>query len=208
VSIALLVRADLGLDPWDVLHQGLSRQTGISIGRWTIVVGALVLALWIPLRQRPGIGTVCNVLLVGLVMDAVLAVCPQPDRLDVRGALLVAGVVLNGVATGAYIGAGLGPGPRDGLMTGLAARGLSIRAARTGIEVTVLAAGWILGGTVGIGTVLYAVSIGPVVHVLLPLFTRRPVAVAESAPRRRPAEGVTPAGPGAPMRDRRRGPRG
>jgi uncharacterized membrane protein YczE len=173
VSASLLVLAGLGLDPWDVFHQGLARRTGIAIGTWVIVVGAIVLVLWIPLRQRPGVGTLCNVVVIGLVMNAVLAAFSGPEDWGARAACLAVGVLLNGVATGAYIGAGLGPGPRDGLMTGLAAQGHSIRAVRTGIEVSVLALGWLLGGSVGIGTVLYALSIGPLAHVFVPLFTVR-----------------------------------
>jgi uncharacterized membrane protein YczE len=172
VSSSLLVLAGLGLDPWDVFHQGLARHSPLAIGTWAIVVGALVLLLWIPLRQRPGFGTLSNVVVVGGVMDVVLALAPTPHALGERVACLVAGVVLNGVATGAYIGAGLGPGPRDGLMTGLAARGHSIRVVRTAIELTVLATGWLLGGTVGVGTLLYAVSIGPLAHVFIPLLSR------------------------------------
>lgn len=179
VSDALLVLAGLGLDPWDVLHQGLARRTGISIGAWVIIVGVAVLLLWIPLRQRPGIGTVSNTLAIGLVIDGTLALTPAPHGLPARWACLLAGVFLNGVATGCYIGARLGPGPRDGLMTGLAARGRSIRVVRTAIEVTVLAAGWLLGGTVGVGTVLYAVAIGPLAHVFIPLLTVRPAATAK-----------------------------
>ncbi len=179
VSDALLVLAGLGLDPWDVLHQGLARRTGISIGAWVIIVGVAVLLLWIPLSQRPGIGTVSNTLAIGLVIDGTLALAPAPHGLPARWACLLAGVFLNGVATGCYIGARLGPGPRDGLMTGLAARGRSIRAVRTAIEVTVLAAGWLLGGTVGVGTVLYAVAIGPLAHVFIPLLTVRPAATAK-----------------------------
>jgi uncharacterized membrane protein YczE len=174
VSSSLLVLARLGLDPWDVFHQGLARHTPLAIGTWAIVVGALVLLLWIPLRQRPGIGTVSNVVLIGGTMDLVLGHVGSPHALGWRVALLVAGVGLNGVATGAYIGAGLGPGPRDGLMTGLAARGHSIRLVRTCLEVTVLVTGFLLGGTVGVGTVLYAVSIGPLAHVFIPLFSRAP----------------------------------
>jgi uncharacterized membrane protein YczE len=172
VSSSLLVLAGLGLDPWDVFHQGLSRTFGLAIGTWAIIVGSVVLLLWIPLRQRPGIGTVSNVVLIGLTMNAVLGHVHAPHDLGVRVACLVCGVFLNGVATGAYIGAGLGPGPRDGLMTGLAARGHSIRVVRTGLEVTVLVTGWLLGGTVGVGTVLYALSIGPLAHVFIPLFAR------------------------------------
>ncbi|HEY1564716.1 MAG TPA: hypothetical protein VGF72_08545 [Gaiellaceae bacterium] len=172
ISSSLLVLARLGLDPWDVFHQGLSRTFGLAIGTWAILVGVVVLLLWIPLRQRPGIGTVSNVILVGGTMDLVLGHVHPPHAMTARIACLVCGVLLNGVATGAYIGAGLGPGPRDGLMTGLAARGHSIRVVRTGIEVIVLATGWLLGGTVGVGTVLYALSIGPLAHVFVPFFAR------------------------------------
>jgi uncharacterized membrane protein YczE len=170
-SSSLLVLAGLGLDPWDVFHQGLARQSSLAIGTWAILVGGAVLLLWIPLRQRPGIGTLSNVVLVGGTMDVVLGHLHAPHALGVRILCLVAGVFLNGVATGAYIGAGLGPGPRDGLMTGLAARGHSIRVVRTGLELTVLVTGWLLGGTVGIGTVAYAISIGPLAHVFIPLFS-------------------------------------
>lgn len=173
-SLALFVRSGLGLDPWDVLHQGLARQTNLAIGTWSILVGAVVLLLWFPLRQRPGIGTVCNVVLVGLSLNAVLDVVPAPHGLAVRWLFLLGGIVLNGVATGAYIGAALGPGPRDGLMVGLANRGHSIRVVRTVIELTVLIAGFLLGGTVGIGTVLFAVSIGPLAHVTIPFFSHGP----------------------------------
>jgi uncharacterized membrane protein YczE len=171
-SMALMIRATLGLNPWDVLHEGLTRHLPLTFGQVTIAVGALVLLAWIPLRQRPGVGTVSNVIVIGLAVDAALAVLPAPDHLAVRAGLLVGGVLLNGVATAAYIGARLGPGPRDGLMTGLVARsGRSVRLVRTVIEVSVLAVGWVLGGTVGVGTVLYALGIGPLVHVLLPLLT-------------------------------------
>jgi uncharacterized membrane protein YczE len=172
VSDALLVLAGLGLDPWDVLHQGLSRHTGLAIGTWAIIVGAAVLLLWIPLRQLPGLGTAGNVVVIGLTVNATLAVVPMPHGYPLRIAMLVAGVLLNGVATGCYIGAGLGPGPRDGLMTGIAARGHSIRLVRTCIEVSVLIAGWLLGGTVGVGTLAYALCIGPLAHVFIPLFSR------------------------------------
>lgn len=169
-SASLLVLSRLGLDPWDVFHQGLARHSSLAIGTWSILVGVVVLVLWIPLRQLPGIGTVSNVVLIGGTMDIVLSQLSPPHGLSLRIVCLVVGVVLNGVATGAYIGAGLGPGPRDGLMTGLAARGHSIRVVRTAIVLTVLATGWLLGGTVGVGTVLYAVSIGPLAHVFVPLF--------------------------------------
>jgi uncharacterized membrane protein YczE len=173
VSDAMLLLARLGVDPWDVLHQGLARRLGLQTGTWSIIVGAAVLLLWIPLRQRPGFGTLGNVVLIGSVLDLMLWLVPPPAGLAVRVLVLVSGVVLNGVATGLYIGAGLGPGPRDGLMTGIAARGHSIRVVRTGIEAAVLGTGWLLGGNVGPGTVLYAVAIGPLAHVFIPLFARK-----------------------------------
>jgi uncharacterized membrane protein YczE len=175
VSMAMMIRANLGLDPWDVFHQGLDGRTPLSFGMVVCAVGALVLLLWIPLRQKPGIGTVANIVVIGLAADAALAVMPAPEGLAARALLLAASIVLNGVAGGLYIGAGLGPGPRDGLMTGLVKRtGWSIRLTRTGIEIAVLAVGFALGGTVGLGTVLYAVSIGPLVQLFLPLFTIKP----------------------------------
>lgn len=169
LSLALVVEAGLGLAPWDVLHQGLARVTGLSIGTWVVLVSVLVLLLWVPLRQRPGLGTLSNAVLVGVSLDVCLAVLPDVEGLPLRVASLAAGVGLNAVATAAYIGARLGPGPRDGLMTGIAARGHPVRAVRTAIEVAVLAGGWLLGGTVGVGTVVYALGIGPLVHPLLPL---------------------------------------
>jgi uncharacterized membrane protein YczE len=171
LSAALLVEANLGLDPWDVLHQGIARRVGITIGVSTIAISAVVLLLWIPLRQRPGLGTLSNAVLIGVAIDASLYLLPRPDQALLRAGFLVGGIVLNGIATGLYIGAGLGPGPRDGLMTGLAARGRSIRVVRTGIEVIVLALGFALGGSVGVGTVAYALLIGPLAHVTIPLFT-------------------------------------
>ncbi len=181
VSDGMLLLAALGLDPWDVFHQGLSRRLGLGVGTWAIIVGGVVLLAWIPLRQRPGIGTVCNVVVVGGVIDLVVAIVPAPHAIAVRVALLIGGVLLNGVATGAYIGAGLGPGPRDGLMTGWAARGHSIRMVRTTLEVSVLAVGWALGGTVGIGTVVYALSIGPLAHRFIPRFAIPVTARREAA---------------------------
>jgi uncharacterized membrane protein YczE len=185
VSMAMMIRSRLGNMPWDVLHQGVAQHLGLSIGWVAIAVGALALLAWIPLRQWPGLGTVSNVVVIGLVMDRVLAVLPAPSGLPLRVALLVGGIVLNGVATGAYIGAGLGPGPRDGLMTGLARRtGRSIRLVRTALEVVVVAAGWLLGGVFGVGTLLYAVAIGPLAQLFLPLFTpgrRRAGAVVADA---------------------------
>lgn len=172
ISLALMLRARLGLGPWDVLHQGLANVTGLSIGWIVIVTGACVLLLWIPLRQRPGIGTLCNVVVVGLVVDASVAALPGLRSMPLRIAFLLGGIVTNGVATALYIGAGLGPGPRDGLMTGMARRGHSIRVVRTALEVAVFIAGLTLGGTVGVGTVLYAVSIGPLTHYFLPILSR------------------------------------
>jgi uncharacterized membrane protein YczE len=175
VSMALMLRSTLGNMPWDVLHQGLAHRLGWSLGTVTIVVGALVLLGWIPLRQLPGVGTVSNVVVIGVAVDAALAVVPAPSSLPVRVVLLVAGVLLNAVATAAYIGVHLGPGPRDGLMTGLVRRtGGSVRLVRTSIEVGVVATGWLLGGTLGIGTVVYAVAIGPLVQVLLPRLSLSP----------------------------------
>src|SRR5262249_37556721 len=154
ISGSMLLLAGLGVDPWDVLHQGLSRRLGLGVGTWVVIVGALVLLLWIPLRQRPGWGTLSNVIVIGLVIDLMPPAAPPVPGLAAQLTVMASGVVLNGIATGLYIGAGLGPGPRDGLMTGLAARGHSIRLVRTGIELTVLLTGWLLGGTVGLGTVV------------------------------------------------------
>ncbi|MEU1020111.1 MULTISPECIES: hypothetical protein [unclassified Streptomyces] len=167
-SSALMVAAGLGPEPWNVLNEGLSELTGRSIGVVSIAVGAAVLLLWIPLRQRPGLGTISNVFVCGLSMDATLALLPQAQTLAVRVPLLLTGVVLNGVATGLYITAAFGPGPRDGLMTGLHRRtGRSVRLMRTLIEVTVVATGFAFGGTVGPGTVLYALAIGPLAQFFL-----------------------------------------
>ena len=173
-SMALQIRAGLGLNPWDVLHEGITAHAPWSFGVTTAITGVLVLLIWIPLRQRPGIGTVANVLVIAVAVDAALALVPEQHVLAARITMMVGGIVLNGVATALYVGARLGPGPRDGLMTGLAARtGWSIRAVRTGIEVVVLAAGWLLGGTVGVGTVLYAVAIGPLTQLFLPFLAVR-----------------------------------
>lgn len=169
LSIALLVRADLGLMPWSVLDQGVARTTGLSLGAVTILLGAVILLTWVPLRQRPGVGTISNVVVIGLALDAALAVLPEVGSLPLRVAMLVGGVALNALATAAYIGVQLGPGPRDGLMTGLVrTTGRSVRLVRTGIEVVVVVLGVLLGGTVGLGTVLYALTIGPLVQLLLP----------------------------------------
>ncbi|RJO74201.1 hypothetical protein D5S18_18205 [Nocardia panacis] len=173
LSMALMVRAGLGLDPWDVFHQGVAAHVPVSFGVVTAVTGALVLLAWIPLRQRPGFGTVSNVVMIAVSVDAGLALLGHPQWLPVRIALLVGGVALNAVATVLYIGAGMGPGPRDGLMTGLVRRtGWSVRVVRTSIEVTVLAIGWLLGGNVGAGTLLYALGIGPLIQVLIPVANR------------------------------------
>jgi uncharacterized membrane protein YczE len=171
-SMAFMVESGLGLDPWDVLHQGVARRVGLSLGTVVIATGVLVLLAWWPLRQRPGLGTVSNVVVIGLAVDAALVLLPAAEAWPAKVGFLVFGVLANGVATAAYIGARLGPGPRDGLMTGLVrVTGRSVRLVRTSIEVSVLATGWLLGGTVGVGTVAYALAIGPVVHVLLPRLT-------------------------------------
>src|SRR3954462_13194568 len=175
VSLALQIRAGLGLDPCDVFHQGVSDKTGLSFGTIVIITGALVLLAWIPLRQRPGIGTVSNVIVLGVVADITLALLGDVHGLGYQLALLTAAVVLNAIAGAAYIGAGLGPGPRDGLMTGLVRRtGRSVGVIRTGIEVSVLSIGFALGGTVGLGTVVYALSIGPLLQVFMPAFAIKP----------------------------------
>ena len=167
MGIALVVDARLGVSPYDVLHQGIAAKTGRSVGTVVIVVGIVILVFWIPLRQRPGLGTVLNTLTVGLVIDLAVRVVPEPELLAARIPLLVAGIVITGLGMGLYIGAGLGPGPRDGLMTGLAAKGFPLWAVRTVLELAALAAGWILGGNVGIGTVAFAFSIGPLGHFFL-----------------------------------------
>lgn len=168
-SMALLVRAGLGLDPWDILHQGLARRTGFSFGTVTALTGILVLLVWLPLRQRPGIGTVANVVVIAFSVDTALRLLPEVTSLWWRVPLLVGGIVLNGLATAIYVGTRLGPGPRDGLMTGLHARTRwSVRTVRTGIEICVLTIGWLLGGTAGLGTVLYALAIGPLTQFFLP----------------------------------------
>jgi uncharacterized membrane protein YczE len=175
LSGALLVRSELGLDPWDVFHQGLAEHLGLAIGTVVIIVGAGVLLFWIPLRQWPGLGTISNAILIGLAMNWSLAVLPEDSPLGWRIGEMVSGILLCGVATGMYIGAAFGPGPRDGLMTGLVRRtGRSVRLIRTGLEMTVLVTGWLLGGTVGIGTVAFAVAIGPLAQVFIPLFEVKP----------------------------------
>lgn len=174
VSMGMMIRSTLGLNPWDVLHYGLTLHLPLSIGQVTIVVGFLLLLIWWPLRQWPGLGTVANVVVIGLSVDATLSVLGEPKALIWRWVLLLGGIVGNGLATAMYIGTQYGPGPRDGLMTGIALRtGRSLRLVRTLIELTVLAIGWLLGGIVGLGTVLYAVGIGPITQAFLPHLTVR-----------------------------------
>jgi uncharacterized membrane protein YczE len=173
--MAFMVESALGLNPWGVFHQGLSKVTGISFGWVVILMGIPVLLLWIPLRQRPGFGTVANLVVIGFVVDGALAVLPAGGTIPARVGYLVSGILLNALATGLYIGSRFGPGPRDGLMTGLVARfpRLSVRLVRTTIELSVLLVGFLLGGTVGLGTIAYALAIGPLVHLFLPLCTVR-----------------------------------
>lgn len=163
-AVALTVRADLGLGPWDVLHQGVSDRIGVPIGTVGILVGLLVLLAWIPLKERPGLGTVLNVLLIGASIDVSLLLLPHDPSTPLRWAELVVGVLLFGPGVALYLGCGLGPGPRDGIMTAIVARGWSIRLVRTLMELTVLVVGFLLGGTVGIGTVLFALTLGPNIH--------------------------------------------
>jgi uncharacterized membrane protein YczE len=170
-SLALMVRGDLGLAPWDVLHSGVIQHVPITLGQAVIVLSFVVLLLWIPLREKPGVGTIANAFIVGLSADVTLAVLERPDGLAARVALMVAGIVLCGFATAFYIGAQLGRGPRDGLMTGLHRRtGLSIRLVRTALEVAVVVTGLLLGGTLGLGTVVFALTIGPVAQWMMPWF--------------------------------------
>jgi uncharacterized membrane protein YczE len=196
-TAAMLVLAGLGLDPWDVLHQGLSRTVGLGIGTWAILVSFVVLLGWWPLGQRPGVGTVANAFLVGAVIDLMLSLFHPPHAWWARAALLAGGVAGNGIATGLYIGAGLGPGARDGLSTAVAARGHSMRLVRTSVEATALITGFLLGGTVGIGTVLYALAIGPITHRTIP-------ALAIDAPlkTRAPAARAAPLSAGQPCAPR------
>lgn len=170
-SMGLLVRAGLGLGPWDVFHQGISEHTGLTIGTVSILAGAMVLLAWVPLRERPGLGTVSNVVLVGLSMDGVMLLVPALDAMAARVPLMVGAIVLNGAATGLYISARFGAGPRDGLMTGLhRLTGRSVRLVRTGIEALVLGSGLLLGGSAGVGTVAYALAIGPLSQAFLRVF--------------------------------------
>lgn len=181
-GIGLKLRSGLGLSPWDAFHQGVANHVPLSIGLVTILVSGLVLLAWIPLRQRVGVGTLLNAVLVGLTIDVTLQVVGETGSMVVRWAYLLGAVGLIGLGSGLYIGARLGPGPRDGVMTGLAARGLSIRLARTIIEGTALLAGWLLGGAVGVGTVVFAVLIGPLVQFFLRRFDRGPIPAVASGP--------------------------
>jgi uncharacterized membrane protein YczE len=172
VGIALMVRANLGLSPWQAFHQGISEIAGLAMGTVAIITGIVVLLVWIPLRERFGLGTILNMALIGNVLNlSLLALPDELGSLTVRWMSMGGGIFLIALGSGLYIGAGMGPGPRDGLMTGLARRGLNIGAVRTGLEVSVLAIGWLLGGTVGAGTVAFAVAIGPLIAFLLPRLT-------------------------------------
>lgn len=183
LAMALMIRGDVGLNPWDVFHQGVAGRIEASFGTIVIGVGILVMLLWVPLRQRPGLGTISNIFVIGVAADLFLALVPAPDGLALRWGSLLLGVFLCGIAGAAYIGAGFGPGPRDGLMTGLAARtGWPLRRVRTGIELAVLGSGWLLGGTVGLGTVVFALAIGPIVQRFLPMFSAARAAPARPGP--------------------------
>ncbi|CAN5834059.1 membrane protein [soil metagenome] len=200
IGLALGVRADLGLGPWDVLHQGIAERAGVSMGLVVIAVGVVVLLSWVPLHQRLAMGTVINVFTVGAVLDLSLGVLPEIHGMVAQGSAMVAGVVAVGLGSGLYLGAGLGPGPRDGLMTALAARGPSIRLVRTAIEVSALGLGWLLGGTIGVGMVVFALAIGPLVQLFLDAFDlSRPLEPASG-----PATGQVPV---AGARTRRQLPR-
>jgi uncharacterized membrane protein YczE len=168
VGIALMLQSDLGLPPWDVLHQGLAEEFGLTVGIWSIIISFVVLLLWLPLRERYGIGTVLNAIIIGIVIDLAVLVIPEPDSIVVDALMLAGGILLIGFASGMYIGANLGPGPRDGLMTAVARRGPSIRVTRWGLEIVVLITGILLGGTFGVGTIAFALLIGPIVQFFLP----------------------------------------
>jgi uncharacterized membrane protein YczE len=168
IGIALMLQSGMGLPPWDVLHQGLAEQFGLSVGVWSILISFVVLLLWLPLRERYGIGTLLNALIIGVMIDLAVWAIPRPDSLWAQVVMMVGGIVLIGLASGMYIGANLGPGPRDGLMTAIARRGISIRATRWGLELVVLVVGILLGGTFGVGTIGFALLIGPIVQFFLP----------------------------------------
>ncbi len=173
-GIALMINANLGLGPWDVLHQGVNIHTGIPIGTAGILLGALMMLLWIPMRERPGIGTFANMVLIGVTIDLTRLWLPEPDLTWQKLVFLGVGTFLFGPGSGLYIGAGLGAGPRDGLMTAIARRGVSVRRVRTGIELSALALGFVLGGSVGLGTILFALTIGPNVQFFLERWAPRP----------------------------------
>lgn len=175
VGIGLMLQSELGVPPWDVLHQGLSRRFGLTVGIWSVIVSVAVLVLWLPLRQPYGLGTLLNAVIIGVVIDLTAIVFPTANSTAVAWVMLLGGILLIGVASGLYIGANLGPGPRDGLMTGIAKRGPSIRLTRAVIEITVLTVGWILGGRFGIGTIVFALAIGPLVQYFLPRLALSPV---------------------------------
>ncbi len=171
VGIGLMLQSGLGLPPWDVLHEGLTEKVGLSVGVWSILVSFAVIAVWLPLKERLGIGTLTNAVVIGVMIDVTAAVVPEAQDLWVQISMMAVGVLGIGVGSGMYIGANLGPGPRDGLMTAIARRGPSIRLTRTVMEATVLIAGWLMGGTVGVGTVVFAFLMGPLVHFFLPRWT-------------------------------------
>jgi uncharacterized membrane protein YczE len=168
IGISLQMNANIGAPPWDVFHQGVAKQTEISVGKIIVMTGFILLLLWIPLKQKPGLGTILNALEIGLVADLALAIIPEPKNIFVRVIMASLGIVIVAIGTGFYIGSALGPGPRDGLMTGLAKRGIPIRIGRTAIEVTVLVVGLLLGGQVGVATFAFALGVGPLVHFFLP----------------------------------------
>lgn len=197
ITVAMMVLGGLGLDPWDVFHQGLAQTVGLPIGTCSVIVSFAVLLAWVPLRQRPGVGTLLNAVLVGVVMNIVLANFHAPHALWARILLLAGGVLGQGLATGLYIGAGLGPGPRDGLSVGIAGRGYSMRVVRTSIEASVLIVGFLLGGTVGVGTVAYALMIGPITHVTIPWLAITPRVTAAAGAASGDAEGTADDAAGA-----------
>ncbi len=183
IGIGLMLQSRLGVAPWDVLHQGLANRFGLTVGIWSIIVSVAVLLGWLPLRERYGIGTLLNAITIGIVIDLWVLVFPQPETMVWRVVVLAGGILLVGFASGLYIGANLGPGPRDGLMTGIAKLGPSLRLTRTGIEVAVLVVGWLLGGTFGVGTVAFALLIGPIVQFFLPRLHVDPTATATNRAR-------------------------
>jgi uncharacterized membrane protein YczE len=178
VGIGLMLRSGLGLPPWDVLHQGLATRFGLTVGTWSILISVIVLLLWIPLRERYGVGTLLNAAIIGVAIDVTAALVPDAQNQLSAWLLLTGGILLIGFTSGMYIGANLGPGPRDGLMTAIARRGYTIRTTRLAIEAAVLLIGWLMGGTFGIGTVIFAVVIGPLVHFFLPRWTVDPGTLA------------------------------